>query len=79
MLFRAAHEKIYFGRLRPMEVPRLGVKSELQLPSYITATAIPDPSRVFDLLHSSWQCRALSPPSQAGYQTHILMDLSWVL
>ena len=25
-----------------MEVPRLGVKSELQLPTYTTATAMPD-------------------------------------
>ena len=24
------------------EVPRLGVKSELQLPAYVTATAMPD-------------------------------------
>ena len=27
-----------------MEVTRLGVKSELQLPPYTTATAMPDPS-----------------------------------
>ena len=26
-----------------MEVPRLGVESELQLPAYTTATAMPDP------------------------------------
>ena len=26
-----------------MEVPRLGVKSELQLPVYTTTTAVPDP------------------------------------
>ena len=31
---------------RHMEVPRLGVKSELQLPASITAMATPDPSRV---------------------------------
>ena len=36
-----------------MEVPRLGVKSELQLLTYITATAMPDPSHVCDLHHSS--------------------------
>ena len=36
-----------------MEVPRLGVKSELQLPAYATAIATPDPSRVCDLHHSS--------------------------
>ena len=36
-----------------MEVPRLGVKLELQLPAYTTATAISDLSRVCDLRHSS--------------------------
>ena len=35
--------------LQHMEVPRLGVKLELQLPANITATAIQDPSRVCDL------------------------------
>ena len=29
-----------------MEVPRLGVKSKLQLPAYATATGTQDPSRV---------------------------------
>ena len=28
-----------------MEVPRQGVQSQLQLPAYPTATAMPDPSR----------------------------------
>ena len=37
-----------------LEVPRLGVKSELQLPAYATATAMQDPSCVFDLHHNSW-------------------------
>ena len=32
------------SQLRHMEVPRPGVKSELQLPTYTTATATPDPS-----------------------------------
>ena len=35
-----------------VEVPRLGFKSELQLPAYATATAIPDLSRVCDLHRS---------------------------
>ena len=39
-----------------MEVPRLGVQSELQLPAYATATAVPDPSLNYDLHHSSGQC-----------------------
>ena len=46
-----------------MEVPRLGVDSELQLQAYITATAAQDPSRVCDLHHSnSW---ILNPLSEA--------------
>ena len=61
-----------------MEVPRLGVESELQLPAYDTATAMRDPSHVFDLHHSSWQRRILNPLSEARDQTHILTDASWV-
>ena len=38
-----------------MEVPRLGVKLELLLLAHTTATAMPDPSRICDLCHSSWQ------------------------
>ena len=32
--------------LQYMEVPRLGVKSELQLPAYTTVTATPAPSHI---------------------------------
>ena len=48
---------IFFLRphLRPMEVSRLEVRSELQLPAYATATATPDPSHTCDLYHSSRQ------------------------
>ena len=52
-----------------MEVPRPGVQSELLLPATATATAVPDPSRVFDLHHSSWQCQILNPLSGARDQT----------
>ena len=38
-----------------MEFSRLGVELELQLPVYTTATAMPDPSHVCDLHHSSPQ------------------------
>ena len=44
-----------------MEVSRLGVKSELQLPAYTTATATPDLSHLFDLRHSLQQHRILNP------------------
>ena len=43
-----------------MDVPRLGVQSELQLAAYPTATATRDPSRVCDLHHSSRQHRILN-------------------
>ena len=39
---------------RYMEVPGLGVKMELQLSAYATATALQDPSQVCDVHHSSW-------------------------
>ena len=41
--------------LQHMEVPRLEVESELQLPAYTTATATGDLSCTCDLHHSSWQ------------------------
>ena len=44
-----------------MNVPRLGVKSELQLPAYTSAIATTDPSLVCKLHHSSWQCQILNP------------------
>ena len=39
--------------LQHMDVPRLGVESEVQLPVYATATATEDPNRIFDLHCSS--------------------------
>ena len=47
--------------LRHMELPRLGVQLELQLPAYSTATAMQDLSRICNLQHSSWQHRILNP------------------
>ena len=56
-----------------VEVPRLGVKSELQLPAYATATATWEPSRVCDLHHSSRQHWILNPLSEARDQIRNLM------
>ena len=44
-----------------MEVPKLGVELELQLPTYTTATAMWDPSGVCELHHSSRQRWSLNP------------------
>ena len=63
---------------RHMEVPRLGVESELQVPAYTTATITPDPSQVCDLHYSSQQCQILSPLSKAGDRTRIFADIRWV-
>ena len=61
--------EFYFFLLPPqlqhMEVPGLGVESELQLQAYITATAKPDPSCIFNLCLSLQQCRILNPVSEA--------------
>ena len=58
------------------EAPKLGVKLELQLLAYATATAMPDPSHVWDLHHSTPQCQILNPlkgqgqnPRPHGYQS----------
>ena len=63
---------------RHMEVPSLGVESELQLLTYATATATQDQSLICDLRHSSQQCWILDPLSEARDQTHVLMDSSQV-
>ena len=55
---------------RHMEVPRLGVESELQLPAYTTAIATRDPSAICDLHHSSWQCRILTQGSNVRPHGH---------
>ena len=62
-----------------MEVPRLGVESELQLLAYITATATRDLTCICDPCHSLQQFQILSPLSEARDRTHILMMTSWVL
>ena len=56
-----------------VEVPRLRVESELQLPAFPTATATLDPSHVCNLHHSPQQPRILNPLSKTRDWTHILM------
>ena len=49
--------------MRHMEVPRLGVASELQLTAYTTATATPDPSCI-------QQINVLKPQSRSSVNFH---------
>ena len=56
------------------EDPRLGVKSELQLPATARATATRNLSHVCNLHHSSRQRQVLNPLSKARDRTHNLVD-----
>ena len=68
---------VYLGpHLQHMEVPKLGVESELQLPAFNTATGMSDLSHVCDLHHSSRQYQIPNPLSEVRNQTYILMDTS---
>ena len=68
-----------FFRAAPKKVPRLGVKSEVQLQVYTTAPAKCDPSLICDLHHSSRHRRIRHPVSEARGRTHILMDPLFLL
>ena len=63
----------FFSLLEPhmqhMEVPRLRDLLELELLAYITAIAMPGPSRIFDpyTTHSSWQCKILNPGMEPAF------------
>ena len=60
----------FFGPLpRHMEVPRLGVESELLPPAYARAAATQDPRHIYDLHHSSRQRRIVNPLSKARDRT----------
>ena len=51
------------------------VESELQLPAYVMATAMPDPSCIRNLHYSLQQRCILNPLSEARDQTGILTDI----
>ena len=61
-----------------MQVPRLGLKLELQLPAYTTAIATWDPSLVCNLYCSSRERQIPNPLREASDRTCNLMDTSWV-
>ena len=62
-----------------MEVPRVGIKSEIWLPAYTIATAMQDLSCVCNLHHSSRQRQICNPLSEARDRTHNLMISSWIV
>ena len=64
--------------LQYMDVPRLEIELELQLPAYTTAMATQDLSQIFDLPRSSRQCWLLNPLSRVRYQTRILMNTNQI-
>ena len=74
-----SHRIFFFFLFRAaFSVPRLGVKLELQLLAYSTATVKPDSSHVGNIQHRSWQHRIPDPLSKSKDRTHILMDTSWI-
>ena len=64
--------------MRHMDILRLGVELELQLPAHTAATAMQDLSYICKLRCSLWQRWILNPLSKAGDQTPTLTDTSWV-
>ena len=62
--------------LHNMEVPLLGIKLELQLLAYTTATITQDLSCTSDLHHSSQQCQIISLLNKARDQIHIFIGTS---
>ena len=60
--------------LQHIEVPRLGVKSELQLQACTTATTPPNLSHIFDLGHNLQQHQILNTLRETRDQMHILTD-----
>ena len=65
--------------LRQMEVPRLGVESELQLLAYATATATPDLSFIWDLHCSLQQHQSLTHRARPGIEPVSSWTLCWIL
>ena len=69
---------LFLLQVQHVEVPRLGVKLELQLLAYTTTAVTPDLSHICDLHHSSQQHQILNPLSETRDQSCVLMDTTWV-
>ena len=78
-----AHHYVLFCVLGPhmqhMEVSRLGVQLELQLPAYTAATATLDPSQICHLCHSFHPGHPFERPCRSplgkGYHTVFILSL----
>ena len=64
--------------LQHMEIPKLGVESELQVLAYTTVTAMWDLRSICSLYHSSQQYWISNPLYKAWDQTHSLIDTSQI-
>ena len=63
-----------------LEVSLLGVLLELQRPTYATATAMPDPSLICDLHHSSqqrWIFNPLTEPTTSWFLVGFVSAAPW--
>ena len=70
---------VFLGpHVHQIEVSRLGLKLELQLPAYTIGTATQDPSHICNPYHASQQYWILNPLSKARDWTRIFMDTSQV-
>ena len=61
-----------------MEVPRLGVQSELQLPAYATATEMQDRATSVTYTTAHRNARSLTPLSEAKDRTQFLTATSLI-
>ena len=69
ILFIYLFLSVFLGpHLQHRQVPRLGVESELQLPAYTTATAMPDLSCICDLHHNSQHAGSLTHRPRPGIE-----------
>ena len=61
-----------------MEISSLGVNQSYSCPPSPQPQQLQDPSCIYELHHSSWQCRILNPLSEARDPTPILVDTSQI-
>ena len=70
---------VFLGpHLQYVEIPRLGIGSEVHLQAYTTATATHVLNNVCNLPHSSRQCQIFNPLSEARDRIYVLMDSNQV-